>query len=213
MCVEADDHKDIRLAIARSVRDLEGRHDFSGWVSARGLTDTSQVLADVAASAKSAADLREANRQLEQQIEAMRSQAVRLASGGDLFELFGIYVTRISGSATAGWRTQRSWDDLLRFFGPSLIAHALDEGSVRGLIVRRLYDELKSEINVSPAHRSDPLMIDAVCFQSLRLQFVALGLIVAQFSAPNGGVYWHLTPAGREHLFAIAAIQAAPTDS
>ena len=75
MCKFADDEKDIKLAIWQSIRDLEQRLENAGWVPVRSLPDNSQILSDVAASAKHAAALEEDNRKLKAKIEQIEREA------------------------------------------------------------------------------------------------------------------------------------------
>jgi hypothetical protein len=77
LCKFADDDKDIKLGIWQSIRDLEQRHTFSGWVSSREVPDTTKTLADVAASAKHAADIDDKNRQLEARVRELEEEQLR----------------------------------------------------------------------------------------------------------------------------------------
>ena len=82
LCKFADDHKDIKLGVWQSIRDLEQRVEFTGWVSGRASPDTSKLLADVAAAAKHSADVEDANRRLSEQVMKLQMQESRREAFG-----------------------------------------------------------------------------------------------------------------------------------
>jgi hypothetical protein len=92
MCKFVDDHKDIRLAVAQSIRELERRHDFTGWISARQAETSAQIVRDLASATQMAAALQERNTLLEKELsQAKKAAATRTEFGGKTFqELFSI---------------------------------------------------------------------------------------------------------------------------
>lgn len=117
MCKFADDEKDIKLGIWQSLRDLEQRHQFAGWISAHALPDSSKVLADVAASAKHAADLEEKNRKLAEQIFQLQSKLERRQGfGGRSFDELRAMLKRESVTLEAVSGGKRVTTSLLRAF-------------------------------------------------------------------------------------------------
>jgi hypothetical protein len=69
-----EDEKDIRLAVAQSIRDLEGRHDFVGWISGRDAAPNANLLADLGKATQLAAALQEKNTFLEKENQKLKTQ-------------------------------------------------------------------------------------------------------------------------------------------
>ncbi|HJX55090.1 MAG TPA: DUF4062 domain-containing protein [Polyangia bacterium] len=87
LCKFADDEKDIKLAIWQSIRDLEQRLEHAGWVPLKSLPDDSLVLADVAASAKHAAELETKNQKLTERIALLEQDSKKRQDlGGRTFD-------------------------------------------------------------------------------------------------------------------------------
>lgn len=74
MCKFVDDEKDIRLAVAQSIRELERRHEFAGWISGKDSTATAQVVADLGAATQLAASLQQKNAVLEAKVQRLRGE-------------------------------------------------------------------------------------------------------------------------------------------
>lgn len=133
LCKFADDEKDIKLGVWQSIRDIEQRVELGGWVSARSLPDTSKVLADVAASAKHAADLDEKNRKLLATISSLREDLIRRRDfGGSTFDelMTALLREQVTLKASAGGTTTTT--DLagaLNMFAPSL-AHSVSNSAM-----------------------------------------------------------------------------------
>jgi hypothetical protein len=87
MCKSVDDEKDIRLAVAQSVRDLERRHEFPGWVSGRQSSRVEKVFEDLAAASTMAAGLQRENAELREKLqEARKAQEAKSHYSGRSFE-------------------------------------------------------------------------------------------------------------------------------
>ncbi len=74
LCAFVEDEKDIRLAVAASIRDLERRHQFIGWVSGRAAEPNSKLVADLGAATQLAAALQEKNASLEKENEKLHAR-------------------------------------------------------------------------------------------------------------------------------------------
>jgi hypothetical protein len=86
MCSFADDIKDIKLAVGDSLRDLERRHQFAGWISGKDLPDSTKMLSDLAATARHNSELQKKISHLEEQLSKFRQEAVaRKEYGGHTF--------------------------------------------------------------------------------------------------------------------------------
>ncbi len=86
MCSIVEDTKDIRLAIARSLRELEERSEFAGWVSGKEFTKDEQAARDAAAYARRVMELQEENAKLRARLEKLSSSATVPKFAGRTFE-------------------------------------------------------------------------------------------------------------------------------
>lgn len=73
MCSFADDEKDIKLKIWQSIRDLESRHEFSGWVSAQQIPDNIKALEDFSQMVNKVAHLQDENSHLKGRVDELLS--------------------------------------------------------------------------------------------------------------------------------------------
>ena len=73
MCSFADDEKDIKLKIWQSIRDLEFRHEFNGWVSAQEIPDNTKVIEDFSSMVNKVSQLQDENNRLKDKINKLES--------------------------------------------------------------------------------------------------------------------------------------------
>src|SRR5581483_10448049 len=92
MCKFVEDEKDIRLAVAQSIRDLERRHDFVGWISGRDAAPNSKLVDDLGTAAQLAASLQAKNALLEEENQRLKNEKKQRTEydGRTFEELVGI---------------------------------------------------------------------------------------------------------------------------
>ncbi len=123
MCSFADDLKDIRLNVGDSLRDLELRHEFTGWISGRDLPDESKTLADVASTAKRNTELQSKVDSLNEELNRLKAQiSVRQNFEGRTFEELADVLKR--HKVTLVYKS--SGDEIATNLFDALLAHADD---------------------------------------------------------------------------------------
>ena len=71
MCSFAEDQKDIKLKIWQSIKDLEFRYEFNGWVSAQQIPDNAKALENITSLANRVTSLQDENNLLKEKINTL----------------------------------------------------------------------------------------------------------------------------------------------
>jgi len=224
--VSADD---LAGKVARTWVQFVKRYPAVGWIRA-----------DQASSREQLAALAQAQRELEKlqaELERVRTQAPAgaetLAQGEQTFELptychgqWWVPGRRARNEAGRWIDLEVPWDRVFGFMGLRMMQEATSEQLENDLeqllqidfvttVRKAFYEEVKqlaeaAEID-SPKRRFAGVSIADEDFQTILLQFVALGLV--QRSSRNRSVkdtsnYWSLTPFGHTRLVQLRALQA-----
>ena len=101
------------------------------------------------------------------------------------------------------WKTTMTWDALFGYLAPHLLEFQADAAAKAKI----------SEAAATQARTSgtQPTLDDYI-FQTLKIQFMALGLTkVDDLPTTDGkrGLFWSLTPAGKEKLLLVRTVRAA----
>lgn len=211
MCQFWETPADLGSKVSRSVMKLIKASPAIGWVRADQLLseDASQEILS----------LRRQIEQLEGQLEAAQTSAPAgtegLSQGDDnttlkySFEAVGDYGFK-SGSYRA--ETDLSWNEIFYTLSPHMIDEAAEK-ELMSAISSRIADE-KSEAlyenNDFGGDRITNFRINGDSFQTLKVQFKALGLItksVRNRSVKDKDTYWTLTPYGDTVMSRLRAIR------
>lgn len=141
-------------------------------------------------------DLRKENSGLKNQLaEVQRSHPLDIpdmAELGDSFEIKGTFQRESHGQKYA-WNQNISWSDIFALISPYLIEHPNDS-SVKLQLKSSVFD-LTGKLAWSKT-------LDDQCFQTMKIQLTAMGLVRVQYSKTTKGgmgLFWSLTDQG-EHL-------------
>lgn len=165
---------------------------------------TGWIRADIATSDEANAEiarLRKENDELKAQLNRARTTAPEgtddLRQGDDPFELnFSYYY----GGQHEG-TVELTWNQCFYLLAPLM----LDESTETNL-QKELEEYLKLQVDERPRN----LTVNSVDFQTMKVQFVALGLITKsekKRSIKDSGTYWSLTPFGETKMMQLRALR------
>ncbi|MGY8773661.1 DUF4062 domain-containing protein [Spongiibacter tropicus] len=165
---------------------------------------TGWIRADIATSDEANAEiarLRKENDELKAQLNRARTTAPEgtndLRQGDDPFELnFSYYY----GGQHEG-SVELTWNQCFYLLAPLM----LDE-STEAKLQKELEEYLKLQVDERPRN----LTVNSVDFQTMKVQFVALGLITKsekKRSIKDSGTYWSLTPFGETKMMQLRALR------
>lgn len=156
-------------------------------------------------------DLRKAKAELEQTVALLRAEAKpQISNLAGLNEKVTLKGTRYSGNSRIPWKKSVEWKELFGLIAPHLI-HSQADSQMDGRCAKVVRDAFDLGVTAD---------IDDHTFQTIKVQFIALGLIAVQTLNTVGGgtgLFWSLTPSGKKLMLELRTIRSAsekrnPTD-
>jgi hypothetical protein len=214
LCKNWSNVYELGAVVSRSLTQLIKRNPRPGWVRAEGI-----------ASAEASEEILRLKRKLEEQekeLERLRLTAPAgsefLAQGSDQFELqcrITLYDTEKQIKQPNRYRkfTQplvSTWDEIYSSFGTHLLSERRENEIpviINGVLSKKYEPFFQSKY---PHHKLSNIRITEECFQAIKLQFNALGLVDfylrknTQFGI--GDTMAQLTPLGKQYLVKLSAI-------
>nr|WP_010130627.1 DUF4062 domain-containing protein [Microbulbifer agarilyticus] len=165
---------------------------------------TGWIRADVASSDEANSEIARLRKEIDElkaQLDKARTTAPEGASGlqqgDDKFELHFSYYHNGEHEASV----EITWNQCFYLLAPLM----LDESS-ESKLQRELQEYLKLQLDSRPR----VLSVNSVDFQTMKVQFVALGLITKsekKRSIKDSGTYWSLTPFGETKMMQLRALR------
>lgn len=192
--------------VSRSLNYLKSNYPAEGWVRA-GQVATPELL-------RENAELRESVAQLRLEIERGKAapiDTVLLAQGSQVASFQSVlrYLDSKDRPQARTIVVTRTWDDLFRDLGPSMVNEASESslvakfqsGLIRAIPVTRIPD-IQTALGIQTTGETT--------FDRVKLQFMALGLIVTsqkRRAVYDTDTYWTLTDRGQAYLLSLTAIR------
>ncbi len=192
----------VSLSLSKTIKTFPG----IGWVRSNIIAN-SEVLNEVN-------NLRKKNEELEQLVGQLRIQnnaakINNLAGLDDEITLFGDYwatsgstgSSRVPQSRKYQWEYKVKWGELFAMIAPYLLEHPNDV---------HMKDELRDSVFEKTGIGGTTVSINDQIYQTVKVQFVALGLIEIQYAKTTTGgmaLFWSLTNNGNEHLFQLRTVR------
>lgn len=212
MCRFWESPVDLGSQVSRSLVKLIKSSPGIGWVRGNLVPDESTV--------EEMLGLRRRIEELQQELLAASTHAPEgtrgLAQGEDTFEISYSFVASPNEYAHNGSSYKASveavWDDIFSAVSPLMIDEATEKElaqAVNKLIIDLAYSDLRKTKGFSNAHLLN-FQIDSDDFQTIKVQFRALGLITKSTrgrSVKDTATYWTLTPYGDNVMTKLRAIQ------
>lgn len=191
LCKFWDSSDSLAAQVILSLNNLIKTKPRTGWVKA-DQTFSPEANAEIVKLRKEIDGLTLKIRQYEEEAPAGTDE---LAQGEDK-----VFLSFYSKSGDSGG-FERSWNEVFSLLGPLMIV----EGSEF-----KLKNTLDEYFQVNWMRDRRTWLIYEECFQQLKVQFLALGLIresTRTHSANDANVYWSLTPWGKNLLMRIMAVR------
>lgn len=179
--------------VSRSLVKLIKSKPQTGWIRA-DLASSEEANADIARLRKEVDELKV---QLEKARTTAPEGSAGLQQGDDVFELHFTYY--YGGDIDSSIKL--TWNECFYLLAPLM----LDE-STESKLQKELEGYLKQQVDERPRN----LSVNSVDFQTLKVQFVALGLIAKsekKRSIKDSGTYWSLTPYGETKMMQLRALR------
>ncbi|WP_421203807.1 DUF4062 domain-containing protein [Aeromonas enteropelogenes] len=179
--------------VSRSLVKLIKSKPQTGWIRAN-LASSDEANAEIARLRKEADELKA---QLEKARTTAPEGSEGLQQGGDVFVLNYSYY--YGGERESS--VELTWNDCFYLLAPLM----LDESSESNL-----RNELNEYLKLQTDQRPRTLNVNSVDFQTLKVQFVALGLVAKsekKRSIKDSGTYWSLTPYGETKMMQLRALK------
>lgn len=193
---------DLGGKVSRSLVQLRKRHPAEGWVRARHAA-SEQVLNELA-------ELRSENRRLQQEVESIEIRGPEgvgeLLQGDDIYSLVLTGRDKFALNEKAG-DVKVSWDNIFRITGPLMYDEA-SEKTMKSHLGNNLLRY--SECDIDFGDCSEFFSINADDFQQIKIQLIALGLIVKsnrKRGVKDSNTYWTLSNFGERYLTKLRALR------
>jgi len=165
---------------------------------------TGWIRADIASSDEANAEITRLRKEiddLKQQLDKARTTAPEgsdgLQQGEDPFTLNFSYYWHGHHEADV----KLTWNQCFYLLAPLMLDESTEES---------LQKELEEYLKLQVDQRPRTLTVNRVDFQTMKVQFVALGLITKsekKRSIKDSGTYWHLTPYGETKMMQLRALR------
>lgn len=193
--------------VSRGLINLRKSHPSDGWVPGKYATDESLLVELANLRAKNAELLAEL---ATSQSDVTPKQADGLAHGAEIYKPQIAY--RKKGSKDTEWAdVSVTWDRVLKYVGPALIAECSDEEFVDKLELCFYHSIGQQGITDIDA---GSIIIPYLVIDQIKIQLRALGQMVPgtkRRAVADRKNYWKLTPAGEARLISIQAIPTKPS--
>ncbi len=196
-------------AVSRSYVQLIKQKPAEGWIRARHAASSEML--------ERMADLQARVESLQTELASARvarpEGTEQLAQGEDKFSI-GYSFPQLTQYRTDAYDSAvLSWNDLFSILGPRMFDECSEKG-LRDELNRQIFSFLtKKQLGRFADGASFEVEIDSKDFQTIKTQFLALGLIrkSQRKRAPSDKqTYWSLTPFGETYAVKIVAVQRAP---
>lgn len=175
----------------------------TGWIRANQIDpyETKELLVQLNQLRQENEQLLKENQNLKEEVTV---QGKKLASGEDS------YIVKLVSSLKpreVQFSFKVTWNQMLSVLGPKLVQH-VSEDKVNEVLATWILNN--AEIPQSQQARHIVLRIEDVCFETIRIQFTALGYIdVQSFNSIRGPqLFWISTLHGQKALTRLRAVQA-----
>lgn len=195
---------DLGAKVSRSLIKAIKTHPTEGWVRGRYATSTSpKILSQLN-------DLRDERAKLQDRLissyEATKPKGSESYAGGkDEFAVIGTLECS-PDKVVEDWEMVLSWDEIFSYVGPVLYEDS-DERKMLG----HLSTAILGRFTKYPRKDIISFRVEDNCFQTIKIQLLALGLIRVsdkyESGVVGGGSLWLLTQYGQNHLLQLRAIQ------
>ncbi len=215
-CVFWSTPGDLKAQVILGLTSAIKRHPAQGWVRAGALS-----------SEEASKEILELRRVIDRQREELErlsltppEGAERLAQGKDLFTInFKVILTKERAAWGDDDRIRRisqscevNWDDIFGAFAPNLL-NPTRETQMKADIARVAREKAEDElVRENPGYIPTSSSISESVFQTVKIQFLALGLIASHIETriidrtEKAVRVWELTNLGKRYLVAIKAI-------
>lgn len=188
--------------VSRGLINLRKSHPSDGWVPGKYATDESLLVELANLRAKNAELLAEL---ATKQSDVIPKQTDGLAHGSETYMPQIAY--RKKGTKDTQWEeVSVTWDRVLKYVGPALIAECSDEDFVDKLNLCFYHSLGRQGINDIDGNS---IIIPYVVIDQIKIQLRALGQMVPgtkRRAVADRKNYWKLTPTGEARLISIQAI-------
>lgn len=195
--------EDLGSKVSRAMVSLRKSHPSDGWVPGVFAADENTRIE----LATSKARIAELEAELSQKSLDTHGQPIESIAGGeDLFLTHVAYGKREGKTAWA--EASVSWDTVLRYVGPTLIAECSDEElqeKIRLCFFHAAQDSMPDE-----TIKFSDVVLTHMTIDQIKIQLRALGQMipgVKRRAVADRKVYWKLTPAGEARLLNVLAIK------
>lgn len=201
--------EDLGGKVSRSLVQLRKRHPSPGWIPGK-FAATESMLRELQELRTKVAQL-----ELEAAIGTSTSPAEteNLAQGADLVEFYPKMKQTVDEKSIKETKLSCSWDTLLSYFGPNMLAECTDE-EMMSRVKLAFYHAIPRAIR---EHNSlSSLVLPYVLEDKIRVQFQALGYIATGLkkrAVADKSRYWRLTPLGEKHLISVRAERRKPNEA
>jgi len=154
---------------------------------------------------KELSELRKENQELKQAVA--QSEPVGLIQGiagldeAVVIEGIAYYHDQRGSRIKFNWRTNTTWGEIFGLIAPDLLAPKTDDTVSHWLAPKLAAKSDKSDYKLFES------AISSTGFQTIRIQFKALGLVLLRASGSN--IIWELTAAGEQQLLNIRIVRKA----
>ncbi|MDE1557368.1 MULTISPECIES: DUF4062 domain-containing protein [Comamonas] len=198
--------EDLGGKVSRSLVQLRKRHPSPGWVPGKFAASQSML--------RELQELRTKVAQLELEAAtgptSVQADTEELAQGADLVEFHPKLKHTAEDKNGKETKVSCSWDKLLSYFGPNMLAECSDE-EMMSRVKLAFYHSIPKVIRDFNSLNS--LVLPYVLEDKIRVQFQALGYIATGLkkrAVADNSRYWRLTPVGEKHLISVRAERRQP---
>ncbi|SCY68641.1 DUF4062 domain-containing protein [Thiohalorhabdus denitrificans] len=182
----------VALSLSKTIKTYPA----VGWVRA-DQTASEEVFRQVSELSKENAELR---KRVSEQASYESADISSLAGFDDYFEVHGTYKIGREASPRS-WSKTLTWGEIFGIISPYLIENPSDK-FVKVKLGNEIFDLLEEK-----AYRKE---IEDQCFQTIKIQLTALGLVTVKYSKNNKGgmgLFWVLTEKGGSAMMQLRAIK------
>jgi hypothetical protein len=194
----------VALSLSRTIKTYPA----VGWVRANQMP-TTELLSEIN-------DLRKRNAELESEVRALRGKQLinieNLASFDDAFKVYGTYRYN-RGNNSSDWTVITTWREMFGFIAPYLIRHPSDD-TVKFVLKKGLIGIFSNDKDGNIQKYGQTIYdsdIDDQIYQTVKIQFIALGLVDVTYSKTvQGGMalFWTLTRRGLATMMEVRTVRS-----
>ena len=207
VCRKWSTAKELGGLVSRSIMNLKKRSPATGWVRADSISDE-DATREILRLRKEVEELRE---KLERATHSPPEGTESLAQGEDSIKIRFTYLHKISAfqGKKVSYEVELSWDKIFSVISPIMIDEA-KERDIKGYLEKYIGKISGIKEREGESYASYKLHIEEEDFDTIKVQFIALGLIEKsekKRSLKERGVFWKLTPYGENYMIKLRAIK------